>query len=623
MKKRILAIMMMTALTASLLGGCKGAAGTGAPAGSPDQSGTGTDAAAQSADDLNSLNVCLASEPDSLDPAINSAVDGGSMIVHLFSGLAKWVKNDEGNFDLVPDMAVELPEGTDNPDGTVTYTYTLRDGLKWSDGQDLTAADFEFAWNRAASAELAADYGYMFEVVSGYDEVADVDDDGNPLNPDAKLAVSAIDDKTLEVTIANRVPYWNELLAFPTYFPVREDVVSDEAWATDPSTYVCNGPYTMTGWEHNSVITLTKNENYVDADEITMETLNFYLSDDANNMLTNFKSGDWQLIDVVPVNEIPALKQEFPDEFMITGQLGTYYVCWNINQKLLPEGSPYENDEAALSEIRNAVGLLLDRNYIVNQISQGGELPASSFVAMGLTEPDGSQFYENAGDNAGFTGYYDVSEEAYTSNFEKAVETLKKYYTYDEASGKFTDFPTLDYLYNTDDQHKAIAEYIQSALAGVGITLNLENQEWATFLNTRKDGDYALARNGWLGDYNDPISFLDMWVSGSGNNDVQFGKGDNAKVKTYTLDLSDCGSDIVVTNGTWAETYDVLIEQLKSCTDENTRYKMMHKAEDMLMDTGCITPLFYYTDIFMLSSDVQGFYTNPLGFKYFMYTTRQ
>ena len=624
MKKRLLSILLTTALAVTALAGCKGTAPASAeaPAGG-DETGTGTEASGEAAEDLNTLNVCLASEPDSLDPALNSAVDGASMIIHLFSGLAKWEKNEDGSFELVPDMATVLPDGEDHPDGTVTYTYTLRDGLKWSDGQDLKASDFEFAWNRAASAELAADYGYMFEVVKGYDDVADVDDEGNPLNPDAKLAVTALDDKTLEVTISNRVPYWNELLAFPAYFPVREDVVSDEAWATDPSTYVCNGPYTMTGWEHNSVITLTKNENYVDAADITMETLNFYLSDDENNMLTNFQNGDWQLIDNVPVNEIPALKEQYPDEFMITGQLGTYYVCWNINEKILPAGSPYENDEKAKSEIRSALGLLLDRNYIVNQISQGGELPASSFVAMGLTEPDGSQFYENAGDNDGFIGYYDVSEDAYTANFEQAMEVLKKYYTYDEASGQFTDFPTLTYLYNTDDNHKAIAEYIQSALAGIGITLNLENQEWATFLNTRKNGDYSLARNGWLGDYNDPISFLDMWVTGSGNNDVQFGKGDNAKVKTYTLDLSDCGSDIVVANGSWADTYDVLIRQLKNCTDENTRYKMMHKAEDMLMETGCIVPLYYYTDIFMISSDVKGFYTNPLGFKYFMYTTRQ
>ena len=266
-----------------------------------------------------SLAVCLASEPDSLDPALNSAVDGATMLVHLFAGLAKWTEDG-----IVADCAEELVEGVVNEDGTVTYTYKLKEGMKWSDGQALTAKDFEFAWKRAASAELGADYGYMFEVVKGYG--TDNKDD---------LAVKAIDDTTLEVTLANAVSYWDELLAFPTYFPVREDVVANEAWATDPSTYVCNGPYTMTGWEHNSVITLTKNENYHGAADVTMNELKCYLSDDAANMLTNFKNGDWLLIDDVPTAEIPNLKDKDP-EFVIAGQIGTYYVCWNINETLLP-----------------------------------------------------------------------------------------------------------------------------------------------------------------------------------------------------------------------------------------------------------------------------------------------
>ena len=268
------------------------------------------------------LAVCLASEPDTLDPALNSAVDGATMIAHLFSGLAAWNQNADGVLEIVPECATELSEPVINDDGTATYTYKLVDGLKWSDGQDLTAKDFEFAWKRAASSELGADYGYMFEVIKGY--------------PD-DLAVTAVDDTTLEVTLTNEVPYWNELMAFPTYFPVREDVVSNEAWATDPSTYVSNGAYKITGWDHNSVITLTKNENYHDADNVTMNEIKFYLSDDANNMLTNFKNGTWQLIDDVPTQEIPTLKAEYPDEFVVAGQIGTYYVCWNINEPLLPE----------------------------------------------------------------------------------------------------------------------------------------------------------------------------------------------------------------------------------------------------------------------------------------------
>ena len=555
-----------------------------------------------------SISVCIASEPDTIDPALNSAVDGATLTAHLFSGLAKWDQDASGNLVIVADAAKSLPEGVENEDGTVTYTYTIRD-MKWSDGKAVTAGDFEFAWKRAASTELGADYGYMFEVVKGY--------------PD-DLAVKALDDKTLEVTLANYVAYWNELLAFPAYFPVREDVVSNESWATDPSTYVSNGMYKLTAWEHNSVITLTKNQDHPDADQVTMDEIKFYLSDDANNMLSNFKNGDWLLIDDVPNEEIPALKVQYPNELVVAGQIGTYYVCWNVNEDILPANSGLTGEaaEEAKAEIRKALSLVLDRNYICDEIGQAGQVPASSFVAMGMTNADGTQFYQTAGGtDKAYYGYYDVSADAFEANFASAVETLKKYYSYDEKTGMFTNFPSLTYLYNTSSGHKAIGEYIQSAFASVGVTINLVNQEWNTFLNTRKNGDYSVARNGWLADYNDPISFLDMWVTASGNNDVQFGKGAHKDLKLYSLDLTDLGYDVKVVDGTWAETYDVIISIIKKCTDPSVRTELMHRAEDLLMSTGCIVPLYFYTDIYMISERVEGFFSNPLGYKYFMYTT--
>ena len=555
-----------------------------------------------------SISVCIASEPDTIDPALNSAVDGATLTAHLFSGLAKWDQDASVNLVIVADAAKSLPEGVENEDGTVTYTYTIRD-MKWSDGKAVTAGDFEFAWKRAASTELGADYGYMFEVVKGY--------------PD-DLAVKALDDKTLEVTLANYVAYWNELLAFPAYFPVREDVVSNESWATDPSTYVSNGMYKLTAWEHNSVITLTKNQDHPDADQVTMDEIKFYLSDDANNMLSNFKNGDWLLIDDVPNEEIPALKVQYPNELVVAGQIGTYYVCWNVNEDILPANSGLTGEaaEEAKAEIRKALSLVLDRNYICDEIGQAGQVPASSFVAMGMTNADGTQFYQTAGGtDKAYYGYYDVSADAFEANFASAVETLKKYYSYDEKTGMFTNFPSLTYLYNTSSGHKAIGEYIQSAFASVGVTINLVNQEWNTFLNTRKNGDYSVARNGWVADYNDPISFLDMWVTASGNNDVQYGKGAHKDLKLYSLDLTDLGYDVKVVDGTWAETYDVIISIIKKCTDPSVRTELMHRAEDLLMSTGCIVPLYFYTDIYMISERVEGFFSNPLGYKYFMYTT--
>ena len=276
---------------------------------------------------------------------------------------------------------------------------------------------------------------------------------------------------------------------------------------------------------------------------------------------------------------------------------------------------------AAEAEIRRALSLVLDRNYIADEIAQAGQVPAPSFVAMGMKNPDGTEFYTTSGDNEEFDGYYNVAADAFEANFAQCIETLKKYYTFDEATGMFTDMPTLTYLYNTGEGHKAIGEYLQSAVSAVGINMQMENQEWNTYLNTRKQGDYSIARNGWLADYNDPICFLDMWVTASGNNDVQFGKGDHESVAVYNLDLTELGYDIKVENGTWADTYDVLISTIKGCTDNEVRYQLMHIAEDILMETGCIVPLYFYTDIYMLDDSVSGFYSNPLGYKYFQYCT--
>ena len=366
----------------------------------------------------NSISVCLASEPDTLDPALNSSLDGSTMLCHLFSGLAKWVAGEDGTIQIVADCAKELTEGVLNSDGSVTYTYEIREGAMWSDGKPLTAYDFEYAWRRAASKELAADYGYMFEAIKGYGE---------------ELWVSAEDERTLSVTLTGRIPYWNELLAFPTFFPVREDTVRNEGWATSSKTYIGNGPYRMEVWEHDSRILLTKNENYFDKDNVTMENINFFLSDDANNALTNFQSGDWQLIDNLPSNEIKRLERDYPEEYYVSGLIGTYYLCWNINESILPKDSALSRNEAelAMQEIRRAISLLIDRNYICEYIGQAGQVPASSFVAMGFKNPDGTEFYQTAGYSSDYYGYYDISREAFGKNTEEALDILKKYFTLD------------------------------------------------------------------------------------------------------------------------------------------------------------------------------------------------
>ena len=460
---------------------------------------------------VENINVCLASEPDTIDPALNSAVDGATIISHCFSGLYRWVEGEDGNVVLDADCAAGYTK--EEVDGKTVYTFTLKEGLKWSDGSALKASDFKNAWDRAIDEDLAADYAYMFEVVDGFE-------DGH-LNVVADDAAG-----TLAVTLPVDVNYFIELCAFPTYFPVPAVAYTDEDWATKVDTYLSNGAYKLTSWEHNSQMVFEKNGNYWDAENVKMKKITNYLSDDAVAMLAAYKAGTYDFIDDVPTEEIENLKKDYPAEFHVEGQLGTYYVIFNNNMDLLPESYTEGKTDAeianALKEVRNALSLLIDRNYICEEIGQAGQVPASSFVAMGLTEPDGSEFYKNANKNGSSYGYYSVAKEDLESNRNAAVEVLKKYYEY--KNGKFTDFPRMTYLYNTNEGHKAIGEYLQQTFKYYGIDMSLENQEWNTFLNTRKDGDYTIARNGWLGDYNDPISYLDMWTTQSGNNDAQFGK---------------------------------------------------------------------------------------------------
>ena len=459
------------------------------------------------------INICLASEPDTIDPARNSSVDGATIILHTFAGLVGY--NDKG--ELFADLATELPEAVPTADGGVTYTFTIKDGAKWSDGTKIDANDFVYAWNRAAGSD-EFDYGYLFEIVSGYGSENGLD-----------ISASA-DGKQFTVKLPVDVPYFFELCAFPTFMPVNKSAVeaNPDGWATDPATYICNGPYKMESWDHNSKIVLVKNPDYVNASTIKMEKISNFLSDDDTNILAGFKSGAYDFIDSVPNDEIPNLKQNNPKEFFVTGQLGTYYVIFNNNTDLLPSGKAKGLSDAeklkANEEIRFALSLLIDRNYIVEEIGQAGQVPASSFVAMGITNADGSEFYKTAGGNSGYAGYYNTAADAYAANCAKAVEILKKYFQYDDATKKFTNFTKFDYLYNTSTGHQQIGEYLQSCYAAYGIEMSLANQEWATFLETRKQGNYTVARNGWLADYNDPINMLDMWVSYSGNNDAQLGK---------------------------------------------------------------------------------------------------
>lgn len=553
-----------------------------------------------------SLTLNVGAYPDTIDPALNSAVDGATYIIHAFSGLVGFRQKDDGTLELYADLAKELPAPEQTADGMTSYTFELKDGLKWSDGSDLTANDLVYAWNRTVAPETAADYGYMFDVIDGYADVAEGVEG-------AKLNVTASEDgKKLTVILPVDAPYFYELCAFPAYMPVKESIVAgNESWATKAETYVGNGPYKVVEFSQSELV-MQKNEFYHDADSVKTNELRFAFNDDDGSLLANFQNGSYLFIDSVPNEEIKALQANSPDEFHITGQLGTYFVIFNVND---PAFAAFTEEEKAT--IRRALGLMIDRNYIVEEIGKAGQVPAAGYVAMGLTEPDGSEYIANNGLNRDGKGYYSVDPDDYEANVEEAIGMLK---SVAESSGKFTvgadnklsGFPTIAYITNNGTGHQAIAVNLQATFAQYGINMTIDSQEWATFLNTRKDGNYSVARHGWLGDYNDPISFLDMWITGSGNNDSQFGRKEHANYAGYSY-KGESGK-------TWAESYDKLITDVKSTKDPVQRFALMHDAEDIVMSTGAVCPLYYYTDIFMMNTKLEGAFPSPLGFKYFMYS---
>lgn len=567
------------------------------------------------------LTVCIASAPGTIDPSLNTTVDGGTYDEHLFEGLYRWSyegTSPNGKSVLVPGIVKDAPVSSiDSTTKEETLTYTLRSGLKFSDGTALTAGDMVRSWKRAVSSTTASDYAYLFEAVKGGAK-AEGEADG------ASLAVSAPNDTTFVVTLVNHVTYWNELTAFPTFAPVPTSADSKGEWCVSgsdaASRIIGNGPMKVKVFDETK-IELVPNENYYNPDIVKCKDLVFAFSDDDSAMLTSYQAGSYDFIDSFPNDQIESLKKSLPNEYFNVGQLGTYYTCWNIHAKAFDAKL---DTEAKKIKFRHAIALLIDRQYLVDNVAKGGQKPAAGFVSQGLTDADGaSDWTAHNGPAQDGSGWYKTDSASMDSNVAEAVALLKEVgYSYDETSKKFTDIPQFEYLYNTNSGHKAIAEYLQQNLAKYGISIKLANQDWATFVATRKAGGYTYTRNGWLCDYNDPISMLDMWVSGSGNNDCGFGKDADYKVAAgkaiYEVDMNADGTIAAEEkNLTWADSYDKIIDKIKTTTDTALRFKLMHAAETLLMSTWAVAPLYYYTDLFLKKTTLTGFFAMPLGYKFF------
>lgn len=458
------------------------------------------------------LRAYLASEPDKLDPALNSTVDGAILAINAFAGLM--------TYDAEGKQVNDLAENVEMTEDGLTYTVTLKDDLKWSNGDPLNANDFVYSWNRAANPLTASDYGYMFAPIKGYAEMTEMDEEGNFVNPDAKLDVTASEDgKTLTINLEYPCAYFYDLLAFPTYFPVHQasveaadpDGTNPGAWALEAG-FVSNGAYTLTNWEHNSSMTYEKNPNYHRADEVTIEKQEFMLSSDENATFAAYNAGDLDFSDGVPTAEIAGVKES--SEFYVVDTLGVTYVSFNVTSDLFDGMTAAE-----ANTFRRALALLVDRDYIVTSITQTGQIPADSFIPYGCLDGNGEEFKN--------TSYYSADPADFEANVEEGIAMLESIgYKFDGGVLSAETPINFEYIVNTPGQNVDIAEALQQDFAAVGINMTIKEQEWNVFLNERKAGNFDVCRNGWIMDYSDPFNMLEMWTTDSGNNDCQLGRYD-------------------------------------------------------------------------------------------------
>ena len=503
------------------------------------------------------FTVQYGSNPETLDPALNSAIDASNTIITIFEPLLLINENNE----VIGGQAESWEASEDG----LTWTFTMRDGLKWSDGTDLTAKDFEYSFKRMANPDTAAPYAETcLGMIDGFDAAQAGD-------PDALNVKASDDGKTLTIVLSYPCSYFDKMAAFAAMSPVQQATAeaNGDSWCTSADTFVSNGPYMITDWTPSERIVLSKNPNYVggwDSSKIVSDTITLLLLEDSSASFAAYNSGEAVLIKDVPTDEIPSLtKAEDGGDFYVDTILGTYYVSLNLQRDAFKD-----------AKVRKALSLAIDRDYVANTIMQGTYTTADSIVGPGIVDESG-YFHDN-----GNAPYISADYEANLAEAKKLLEEAG----YPNGEG----YPTIEYSTNDAGYHVPLAEYLQQAWGDLGITLTINKMEWSSFTPARRAGEYDVARNGWVMDYNDPSNMLDLFCTSNGNNDGKYANPD----------------------------FDAAIDASR-VADSAEHFAQLHKAEDILMeDMGCL-PIAYYNDYWLQSPTLKGTWHSPYGYWYLQY----
>lgn len=496
----------------------------------------------------NALRYSAGAEPQTLDPRKSTGLPEANIEAQIFEGLTAIGPNGQP----VPAVAESW---TISADG-LHYKFFLRKNARWSNGDPVAAKDFEYAWKSALNPKLASEYAYQLYYLKN----------GEAYNKgfcdETQVGVNALDAHTLEIHLEQPTAYFLSLLAFHTYYPVHSHTVqNNDLWATEPKTLIGNGPFKIINWIHNSKIEFSRNDFYWDIDRVKMEGLEFILTESSAAELAMYENNQIDIGENIPVSEYPRLLNA--GVLKINPFLGTYFFCFNTTKP------PLDNPK-----VRKALSLAINREELIQHVTKGGQKPALAWVPYGLT------------DAVETTDFRLVGGSYLQDNNIAAARHLLAEAGYPEGQA----IPPITLLYNTNEMHKAIAEAVQEMWKkNLGISVSLTNQEWKVFLNSRHKGDYQIARHGWIGDYADPMTFIDMFMSDSGNNDAQYKNPE----------------------------YDRLVKAAKLSSDPARRMEAMHAAEQILFDDAVLAPVYFYTRPLLIRPSVKGVFHSVLGVIYF------
>ncbi|MBQ7543810.1 MAG: peptide ABC transporter substrate-binding protein [Synergistaceae bacterium] len=494
----------------------------------------------------------LGADPRTIDPALNNALDGANVIMNIFEGLVRL------GFDDKPEPA--CAESWEISDDGMTWTFHLRENLKWSDGEPLTAPQFRDGFLRALNPETGSPYAYYaFFIKNGeafYNSKASADDVG----------LSAPDDRTLIIQLEYKNPLMLDYLAFALFQPARMDIISENprAWAARPETLISNGAFKLESWRHGDggEIILVKNPNYWDAENVKVDRLRFVLINDENTSYAAFKAGRIDYMGNIPSQLLPMLLQR--GEAQSLPALGTGYCDFNVTRP------PFDDPR-----VRRAFTLAIDRRIIVEKVTRGGQKPATGFVCDAVPGTTDEQDFRDEGGSF-------LPERA---DVEEARRLLAEA-GYPNGEG----FPHVSYKYNSNAGNKQMAEALQGMWKQVlGVEVELINEEWKVFIETRNRMDYDIARDAWIMDFFDAGSILELCISGSAQNNTGYSN----------------------------PRFDEAMRKAAVETDRVKRINFMHEAEAVLMEDLPVAPIYFYTSAVLQSKRVKGIHRSPLGYVLF------